>query len=85
MPYMHSPPGEGGCQSRAIQLLPCLQAVNEHNAARLPLLLSTKLLPDMDAAAAQMLQAHQAASKDKELAVQVSELTVRPAHLRTTS
>ena len=61
-----------------IQLLSCLQAVNEHNAARLPLLLSTKLLPDMDAAAAQMLQAHQAASKDKELAMQVSELTVHP-------
>ena len=55
-----------------------MQAVNEHNAARLPLLLSTKLLPGMEAEEAQMLQAHAAAFKGQELAVQISELTVSP-------
>ena len=55
-----------------------MQAVNEHNAARLPLLLSTKLLPGMEAEEEQMLQAHAAAFKGQELAVQISELTVSP-------
>ena len=60
-----------------------MQAVNEHNAARLPLLLSTKLLPDMEAAEAHSLQAHAAASRGQELAAQISELTVCPTGFMT--
>ena len=56
-----------------------LQAVNEQNAARLPLMLATKLLPAMEAEEAQMLAAHRAAAHSKDLGTQIAELTVRQA------
>ena len=52
------------------------QAVNEQNAARLPLMMATKLLPDMEAMEAHMLQAQRAAAQGQDLGTQIADLTV---------
>ena len=53
-----------------------VQAVNEQNASQLPILLATKLLPEMEAQEAQLLARHAADAGHLDLGDQISRVDV---------
>lgn len=58
-----------------------VQAVNETNAAELPVLLATRLLPDMDAEESALLERHSADAGHLPISNQLGRVDVRPVPL----
>jgi hypothetical protein len=57
----------------------CLKSVNQHNAPILPIVLATKLLPEMEEERAELLERHRLAAGPIEVEQDYEQLTVRIA------